>query len=151
MKRFKFSLEPLLKTKGLLKREQEITLARLTMQKERLLEEKGILEIEILRIQSTCSQRLQKGLFAHEIAAYASYAKKIKDAQVVKAQEILKMEEKEHLAREELLKLRQESKMLESLKAKKYELYKEEEQAQILLETDERIAYDTSVQIQEVQ
>lgn len=150
MKKFNFSLEALLKTKQLLKREQEITLARLTHQKERLLSERRGLEAEIVRTNDVYRQRMEKGLFPSELATYASYLKRIRVAFRDKSQEILDKEAEENLAREALRKLQQESKMLDILKDKKFLEYQKELQTQVLVQMDERIAYDESDKVQGV-
>lgn len=132
MKKFKFSLLPVLKVKRTLKKQKEAEFAAACAALELLLDEERRMEAELARRLGDYGNALQTGVTAQEIAWHDHYVAYLKGKILALQPRIRAAEEKKEAVREQLVVLMRETDTLEKLEQEQYqeylsELQKEEE------------------------
>lgn len=132
MKKFKFSLLPVLKVKRTQKKQKETEFAAACAALELLLDEERRLETELERRLGDYGKALQSGVTAQEIVWHDHYVAYLKGKILALQPRIRAAQEKKEAVRAQLVVLMRETDTLEKLEQEQYqeylsELQKEEE------------------------
>ena len=137
MKKFKFSLLPVLKVKRTLKKQKEAEFAAACAALEALLAEERKLETELEARLTDYGKALQMGITAQEIVWHDHYVSYLKTKILELQPRIRAAEEKKEAVREELVLLMRETDTLEKLEREQYQEYLSE-----LQKEDEKVLGD---------
>jgi flagellar export protein FliJ len=141
LKPFVFALTPVLKLKQAQEKQQAAALSSLRQRIRELLEDAQGLDVQIIGLTAEAERQSAQGMPPWKMEGYARYARRLfEQKDRLKQETAARLEEAEALQRA-LLALRQEMKLLQNLREKRYASYLMDLQAAQQMEMDERIAF----------
>lgn len=151
MKKFKFSLLPVLKVKRTLKKQKEAEFAAASAALELLLDEERRLETELEHKLREYGTALQTGVTAREIVWHDHYVDYLKGKILALRPQIRAAEEKKEAVRGALVVLMQETDTLEKLEQEQYQEYLSELQKEEEKVLGDMMSFDSAEKLKEAE
>lgn len=149
MKPFVFALTPVLKLKQAQEKQQAAALMGLQQRIRQVLEDTKGLETALSALASQTECQFSQGMPPWKMEGYARYAQRLFEQKDQQEREAAKLLEEEENMRRTLIEMRQEIKLLQNLREKRYASYLEDMEAAQQKEMDERIAFSEGAGLQE--
>jgi len=146
MKKFVFALESVLKAKEVLDRQKVQELSSLIEKKNRAAAELSYLEERQRYFCTAFYQKVENGIPVTEVKTHYHYISKLREAIAEKKATLDQLKKDEAELRFQLMEIRKDKKMLETLKEKKFEEYKAELKAEDERRIDELVSFKETVQ-----
>jgi flagellar FliJ protein len=152
MKKFVFSLESVLKAKEVLDRQKVQELSQLEEKKRKVIAELTYLTQRRNNACIAFSNQMGDGTTVSKVKTYYQYLTGLKDMAEQKENVLTGYKKEEADLRLQLMEIRRDKKMLETLKDKKLQQYRKELQAEDERLIDELVSFrETASRLQEVQ
>lgn len=149
MKPFVFSLMPVLRLKQAQEKQQAAALSALQQRIHSVLEDTQQLETALSVLISDQERQSLQGMPPWKMEGYARYAQCLFEQKNQKEREAAELADQEEAIKRVLLEMRQEMKLLQNLREKRYASYLKDLETAQQKEMDERIAFLESAALQE--
>lgn len=123
MKKFKFSLEPLLNVKKGLEKTQKAQIQKIQQEIDIKENEAEVISSEISALQQSLESELKGKVSVEDLIQYDRYMQKLTDNLEIKREEISKLTQEKEECQKALIETTKEIKMLEKLREKQYSQY----------------------------
>lgn len=144
MKKFKFSLEPLLNVKKGLEKTQKAQIQKIQQQIHIRENEAAAIESEISGLHQSLENELKGKVNIEDLIQYDRYMLKLTDNLKEKRNEIAKLTEEKEECQKALIEITKEIKILEKLREKQYSQYLYELEREQEKETSDFVSFVTS-------
>lgn len=144
MKKFKFSLNPLLNVKKALEKTQKAQIQKNQQEIEIRENEIKLIQLEITELNQSLENELKNRVSIDDLIQYDRYLLKLKEMIDIKRAEISKLTIEKEECQKALIETMKEIKMLEKLREKQYNQYLYELEREQEKETSDFVSFITS-------
>lgn len=145
MKKFVFTLESVLKAKEVLDRQKVQELSIIIDKKNKVLVELAYLEERRQHLCTLFNNKTEHGISVDNVRVHYHYLSKLRDSIGDKEKTLAQLKKDEADIRLQLMEIRRDKKMLETLKEKKYQEYLLEVKAEEERLIDELVSYKETI------
>jgi flagellar FliJ protein len=126
MRRFNFKLEPVLRYRGMIEEQRKMDFAREAASYERALKALEDIRNRIGEVEREFRSKNAEGMTAAEARIYLYYLSSLREIERIRHEEFEAASRKMEEARVKLMRARRDRKIIETLKDRAFELYREE-------------------------